>query len=76
MYYINYDLEDKLKTTKSLTALGRNASEHVKDQASSIMNLYGDGKLTQIQTAEPVILKLVSRDGGVQTSGNKNNMID
>jgi len=59
------------KGTKYLTFLGRNASSNVKEKVNNIIKLYGDGKITQIQTAENILLKLTSRDGRDQKSGIK-----
>ena len=59
------------KHSKYLTFLGRNASTNVKDKVNNIIKLYDDGKISQLQTAENILLKLISRDGRVQTSGVK-----
>ena len=47
--------------TKYLTALGRNALASAKDKVDKIVNLYGDGKISQKRTAEKIILKLINQ---------------
>ena len=59
----------RLKSYKYLSYLSRNASTDVKDQVNTLINLYRDGKISQLQTAENLLFKLLNRDKKVQKSG-------
>jgi len=64
-------LKTRTKNIKYLTYLGSNAKGDIKDKVNNLIKLYSEGKITQIQTAENIILKLTSTDAKIQKSGIK-----
>ena len=60
------------KNSNYLTSLGRNAKGEATPKVANIITLYSQGKISQLQTAENMILKLVSiKDDKKQKSAFK-----
>ena len=57
------------RNTRYLNTISRNASKNVRDRVVDIINLYKEGKISQMQTAENILLKLLSGDGRTQKAG-------
>lgn len=57
--------------SKSLSARSRNAAPSVKDNAHTNTQLYKEARITQMDTAENIILASINRDGRLQKSGIK-----
>ena len=47
------------RNTKYLITLGRNARGDAEDKVNEVINLYREGKIPQIQTAENIIIYLI-----------------
>jgi len=64
-------MSSKIRTrnTRYLSTISRGATLNVKDRAVNIINLYKEGKISQMHTAENIILKLLSSDGRPQKAG-------
>ena len=56
------------RNTRYLNTISRGASNNVRDRVVDIINLYKEGKISQMQTAENILLKLLSGDGRTQKS--------
>jgi len=57
------------RNTRYLNTISRDASNNVRDRVVDIINLYKEGKISQMQTAENILLKLLSGDGRTQKAG-------
>ena len=57
------------RNTRYLNTISRGASNNVRDRVVDIINLYKEGKISQMQTAENILLKLLSGDGRTQKAG-------
>ena len=49
----------RIKNTKYLNTLGRNARGDAVEKVNEVIKLYRDGKVSQISTAENMILNLI-----------------
>ena len=54
------------RNTRYLNTISRGASNNVRDRVVDIINLYKEGKISQMQTAKNILLKLLSGDGRTQ----------
>ena len=59
--YLSYNMTSKsrLRNTKYLNTLGRNARGDAVEKVSEVIKLYRDAKVSQISTAENMILELI-----------------
>ena len=60
-----------LRNSQFLTQLGRKAKGEAKSKVDEIIDLYKSRKISQVQTAENAIMKLISNDSKSQESGIK-----
>ena len=60
-----------LRNSKYLTSLGRKAKGDTTTKVDKIIDLYKSRKISQLQTAENVIIKLISSDQKIKLSGEK-----
>ncbi len=60
-YNLGYNMTSKIKmrNTKYLSTLGRIARGDAEAKINEVINLYREGKISQIQTAENMILDLI-----------------
>ena len=61
----------RIQNTKYLNILGRNASAAVKDKVDELIQLYSNGQISQMRTAENLILKLINPDKRTLQAGIK-----
>ena len=52
----------RISNTKYLNILGRNASANVKDKVDELIQLYSNGQISQMRTAENLIFNLINPD--------------
>ena len=59
--YLSYNMisKSRLRNTKYLNTLGRNARGDAVEKVNEVIKLYKDGKVSQISTAENMILNLI-----------------
>jgi hypothetical protein len=60
-----------LKHSKYLVSIGRKARGDESAKVDKIIDLYKSRKISQLQTAENIIMKLISKDQKVKASGDK-----
>ena len=60
-----------LRNFKYLQQLGRKATGDTKVKVDQIIDLYGSRQISQMQTSENVIMKLLSKDSKTQQAGLK-----
>ena len=60
----------RIKNTKYLTTLGRIARGDAEAKVNEVINLYREGKISQIQTAENIIIDLIYN---MKNKATKNN---
>ena len=58
---VSYNMTSKIRirNTKYLNTLGRNARGDTEDKVNEVINLYREGKIPQVQTAENIIIDLI-----------------
>jgi hypothetical protein len=59
------------KNSDFLKQLGRKATGEAKTQIDKVIELYNARKVSQVETAENVINKLINKDPKIQASGFK-----
>ena len=60
-----------LRNSKYLVSLGRKARGDESAKVDKIIDLYKSRKISQLQTAENIIMKLISKDQKIKASGAK-----
>ena len=61
----------RIKNSKYLSFLARNATANVKDKVANLISLYSDAKISHLTTVGNLLFKLISRDQRTQKSGIK-----
>ena len=66
----------RLNNSDYLTSLGRRAKGEATPKVAKIIKLYNQSKISQLQTAENIIIKLITAKTEKQQQSTLNNMIN
>ena len=59
LYNINMTSKIRMRNTKYLNTLGRNARDETETKIKEVIKLYSEGRISQITTAENIIVDLL-----------------